>query len=335
MKMTFIIPVYNVEQYLEQCIQSILDAWKKEKEILLITGNSTDKSNSICEQYNQSFKEIVVSYQNGKGLSNARNCGLKKATGDYVMFIDSDDYVNSDALQKRLDMIEKSEKEIDVLVSDYFAIGAMERPLKKSQQIAETEKIQNGREYTKKFFCASGSIWNVWRYIYRTEFLLNNHITFLENTKSEDVFFTIQVFLKANRIAYFHFPYYCYRVRREGALTTQINDSHVWDFLNILKNSMEEINNSTDKKMAGYLREKLQREYILNLPLAYEADIQKRKETIRYYQKYVWILKDSRKKRYQFFYWWIYFFGAYMPAFILYKIRKVWRRKSGIYKKFP
>lgn len=317
MKITFIVPVYNVESYLEQCVNSLIASWE-EKQILLITGNSTDDSDVLAEYYQMQCADITVIKQNGKGLSNARNCGLKYADGEYVLFIDSDDYVDAYVLRKTLIKLE-SEAQTDVVASDFFFINEKEKQDKESHQI-ENENVES-------YLSASGSIWNVWRYIYRTDFLKENHLTFMENIKSEDVLYTTQVFLHAKRVICMHNPYYCYRVRREGALTTQINGRHVCDFLEIIEKAKQEVVFAEKQRLSKLLRTKIQREYILNLPLLYEVHKEERLWVSKNYKKSGYVLKESGNIAYQVVYIWIKMFNPYLPALVLYGIREFRRKR--------
>lgn len=327
MKVTFIIPVYNVELYLDQCIQSVVHAWEKEREIILVMGDSTDQSNEICKKYQSKYSDIYVITQSHKGLSNARNCGLKKATGDFVLFIDSDDYISSKALKKRLSFLENRKREIDVLVSDYFSVNRKGEVFKVSHQICTQDDSEINIDYTEGYLKSSGGIWNVWRYIYRTKFLKENNLSFVEGIKSEDVLFTIQVLLKARYLGYLHEPYYYYRVRRNGALTTKIDSSYINDLMYVLKEGSLETDLYT-KEYAKQIQNKLCMEYILNFPLLCEVNKKERKKTKKNYKKYRWILKKGTRVKFKLFYLGISLVGESIPAIILYKIRKIRRKLS-------
>ena len=93
-KVSIIIPVYNVEKYLEECVNSILNQKIKNYEIILVDDGSTDSSGEICDKMSANNQEITVIHQKNQGLSEARNSGIKKATGEYLMFVDSDDFIN-------------------------------------------------------------------------------------------------------------------------------------------------------------------------------------------------------------------------------------------------
>ncbi|MGN1326481.1 MAG: glycosyltransferase family 2 protein, partial [Clostridia bacterium] len=116
-KITVIMPVYNVEKYLEEAIDSVIYQTYQNLEIILIDDGSTDNSGNICDEYAKKDSHIKVIHQENKGLSGARNTGLDIATGEYIMFIDSDDIFPKDACEKMLKFME--EKDADYIVGNY------------------------------------------------------------------------------------------------------------------------------------------------------------------------------------------------------------------------
>lgn len=105
---SIIVPVYNVEKYLERCINSIIQQSYNDLEIILIDDGSTDASGKICDEYKEKDDRIIVIHKENGGLSDARNAGIKIFTGEYVTFIDSDDYVSKNMVSNMLDILEKS-----------------------------------------------------------------------------------------------------------------------------------------------------------------------------------------------------------------------------------
>ena len=97
---SIVIPVYNVENYLEQCIESILAQTYEDYELLLIDDGSTDTSGEICDKYSAAYKMITAIHQKNSGVSAARNCGIESSNGDYITFIDSDDWVEPDYIER-------------------------------------------------------------------------------------------------------------------------------------------------------------------------------------------------------------------------------------------
>lgn len=107
-----VIPVYNVEEYLDDCIKSVITQTYKDLEIILVDDGSTDLSPQICEQYAMRDNRIKVIHQQNKGISVARNVGMTYATGSYIYFLDSDDYIMTNAIRIMYDTIEKENSEI-------------------------------------------------------------------------------------------------------------------------------------------------------------------------------------------------------------------------------
>lgn len=329
MKITFIIPVYNVEIYVEQCIQSVLAAWNGEREIFLVLGNSKDGSNCICEEYEKIYTEIRVIYQNGKGLSNARNCALMQATGEYVLFVDSDDYVDSKALQLRLKMLQEMEQKPDILASDFIVINKLDEKVRESHCILSGEKIVTNMRAFQKYLHTSGGIWNVWRYIYRLDFIQRNHLRFIENTRCEDVAFTVTAFRCAKYVAFFNRPYYCYRIGREGALTTCIGFDYIKEFLNILEISSLICRTIQNVQVRKLLLRKIEREYLLSL--AYISEVEEKEKTLDLFLQYGWLLGQSSKCS-----GWLLKKMASKRSIrwisrLLYRIKKTRRNRIGLY----
>src|SRR5690606_39722826 len=98
-KVSIIVPIFNVEKYLKRCIDSLINQSYKKIEIILINDGSEDNSATICKQYAATYQQIVYIEQENQGLSGARNTGIKNSTGEYILFVDSDDYIELDAVE--------------------------------------------------------------------------------------------------------------------------------------------------------------------------------------------------------------------------------------------
>ena len=116
MKISVIIPVYNVEKYLKRCLDSVINQTYKNLEIILIDDGSTDKSGNICDEYAAKDKRIIVIHKENGGLSDARNKGLDICTGDYISFIDSDDWIENGFYEYVVNNV----KDNDLLIFDYY-----------------------------------------------------------------------------------------------------------------------------------------------------------------------------------------------------------------------
>lgn len=221
-KISVIIPVYNVEQYLRECIESVLLQSYRNIEILLINDGSTDESEKICKEYANQFSFIrLISKENG-GLSDARNVGILNSTGEYLIFLDSDDYWDSDFLSEVVNeyLIDGN---IDYLFFRnkfyYEQKGQFEVP----QFHVEREKLfqKSGKECLDYILAENKDFkWFAWNGIVKKELIINNKLFFEKGRKFEDILWTPQVFLNARSIDFYDKPIYIYRIGREGQITS-------------------------------------------------------------------------------------------------------------------
>lgn len=211
---TVIVPVYNVELYLERCIQSIMNQTYKNLEIILVNDGSKDSSGTICNQYKCMDNRIQVIHKVNGGLSDARNAGLAVANGEYVSFIDSDDWIELSMIELLLDSIEKSGAEI--------AIGRRYRIYQDGSRHLETfqtypkEKcfdVERGLKYLMSF---CGYDMSVCDKLFCKKVLQN--ITFPYGKTCEDSFTTYKIFSQAKRIVYVNQGIYNY-FYRENSIT--------------------------------------------------------------------------------------------------------------------
>lgn len=325
-RISFIIPVYQVENYITECMESVLKCLQEEDEILFVTKNRSDRSYEICRKYAQNDKRVKVIWQDKTGLSNARNSGLREGKGDYIVFVDGDDYIQASCFEKRRTLLEQVDCRIDVLGSDFVGIDDRGKESFVSHQIKESPAIIV-EDYFAEYSAGLSSYWNVWRYFYRREFLEKEDLYFLEGIRNEDVDFTTRVLLRAKKIGYYHEPYYCYRIRRKGALTTRIEKDHIRDLLYVIENGMR-----CCKKEGGavskYLEQKLLREYIWNLPFLYEVPKVQRKDVYALYKNTQYLLKEHRGKGKLVGI--IRMLGIQRSGYLLYILKKIRRKIKGI-----
>lgn len=275
MLLSIIVPVYQVEEYLYTCIKSMLDCHGFSYEIILVVKPSSDKSELIANEIQKEYSSKVrVIVQNGDGLSNARNVGLKYAVGEYVAFFDSDDYIEAKAFSDLMKSLE-NRMPVDTVISDYYIVG-------NSNNISQVDTIE-GEElicdngYLEVFLKKRRNYWNAWQYVLRRNFLLENKLLFLEGTYSEDIEFATGVILTAKRFAFYGKPYYYYRIGREGSLANKVTLKHVVDLMNMLEMSMNRVNRS-NVYLKNTIRDKLVLQYILSFVMIFDVDKNERKK---------------------------------------------------------
>lgn len=264
---SIIIPVYNVAAYLEQCVHTISAAVMPKDEIILVCGNSSDNSNALSLILEEKYENVHVIMQTGRGPSNARNCGLKQAKGQFVLFSDGDDYIDSSVLQEVLQEIRSGRYNFDILITDFYRCNQSTGKNVLVQQIGKQNL--SGLNQIVNALHDRDCFWNIWRYIYRRDFLLQNNIWFWENAYAEDLDFTIKVFMKNPMACYVPIAYYYYRLGRAGSLMNRTPVTRVTSTLTVIEKDirlLKELDASWGKKVI----EQLQFEYILNLALICE-----------------------------------------------------------------
>lgn len=233
-KVSIIVPIYNVEQYLEECVNSILNQTYNNIEVLLVDDCATDKSGDIAKQFEEkdSRCKYIKREKNG-GLSAARNTGIKNATGDFLCFIDSDDWISDDYVQSMLELAKKDNSEI--VVCDYYMV--IEDRYEDGNSLIQINNNSTKEEkiaYIRNHACTK---------MFKKEFWLNQGLMFPEDIKrGEDMGVTIPLLTYANNISIINKNLYYYR-QRVNSLSykkerTKI-DLSFYDktFQNMLKNS--------------------------------------------------------------------------------------------------
>lgn len=214
-KISVIVPVYNVEKYLKRCINSILNQTFKNFELILVNDGSTDNSLNICKNYKEKDGRIQLISQTNKGLSAARNTGLKYAKGKYVCFVDSDDFIEKEYLSLLLSNIEKYNS--DIAMCEYYLTNEEGRKYSISR-LNEPKDIHvlSGKK-TFSYFYKENYVPNVvaWNKIYLRS--LFDNIKYDEGHYFEDELIAPFLFYKARRVSFLRVPLYNY-VQRPGSI---------------------------------------------------------------------------------------------------------------------
>lgn len=227
MKLSYIIPVYNVEKYIRQCLDSILAQTMDDYEIILVDDGSPDNCPAICDEYQEKYPDIVkVIHKENGGPAVARNVGIREAKGEYLFFADSDDYLVGDCIKKVVETA--AENKTDILFNNYYYYDQ-----KNDDFGVETLRLKEG-VYTHCDMqtiilnaTANKVIPYMWRNLYRREFLTANNIFMDENLKRiEDPPFNIMAFGLADKIVSVNCPIYCYRIREESLQRTKYVENY-------------------------------------------------------------------------------------------------------------
>ena len=241
MDISIIVPVYNVENYLKECLNSLLNQdFDGAYEIICVNDGSTDNSLNILQEYEKTNDKIILIDQVNKGLSGARNLGLKNARGKYIMFLDSDDYLkNKKVLCLLYEEVEKNN--LDFVIADFEYDYEDKSKNYRIQRIDKIKnKVMNGREFYDLGIKTKSIMSIVVNKLYKRDFLIENNIWFLENVIYEDMEFTPKVYYLADKVKYIDEVIYAYR-QREGSITSNININNLDSYL-IVAESLNQFN---------------------------------------------------------------------------------------------
>ena len=219
-KLSVIIPVYNVEEYLDKCIKSVLNqTFSGELEVILVNDGSTDKSPMICDKYALIDKRIKVIHKKNGGLSSARNAGIDVATGNYIAFLDSDDFWIKNTINNFVEIAEKTSA--DILVGNAVRyIHKESRYTSYPNNIKNEVKIKSTRNKLLYILKPQNRFqWHVWKCIYKADLIKNNKLYFKEGLLFEDVEWLPRVLTCANSIEIVDKIFIAYRYQRPNSIT--------------------------------------------------------------------------------------------------------------------
>lgn len=219
--LSIVIPVYNVEEYLEICLNSVLEIKNIKTQIICVNDASTDNSNDILNEYkNKSIIEIYSNVKNS-GLAYTRNVGLQHAEGKYVMFVDSDDFIQSDIVAnfiKKMDL-----ENLDLLYFDVEEFGEAEvyNVISNNRKRKNSYPIGTGLSIFDLMVKSGEMFGCVWDGIYKREYILKKNLSFIDGILHEDIPFTFKALLAAERVAVVNEVGYYYRQRKSSILHQQ------------------------------------------------------------------------------------------------------------------
>lgn len=230
--LSIIIPVYNVEAYLNKCLDSILIDNKFTGEVICVNDGSKDNSLLILESYAKKFNNLKIISQKNSGLSAARNTGLNNATGDYVFFPDSDDWILSGSIDKITSEI-NGEDVIYFNARKYYE----EKDIYESDIDIPVIKNMNGSAYFEEIYDKPRNMpcVCVWGGIYSRSFLIDNKLYNEPGIYHEDNYFTPQVLLAARSVSSINEYVYIYRIRK-SSITANVTNKHIKDLLFVARN---------------------------------------------------------------------------------------------------
>lgn len=229
-KLSIIVPIYNVEEYLEGCVNSILSQTFEDFELILVNDGSLDNSLEICCKYQEKDKRVKIINKENGGVSSARNAGIDGALGEYIAFVDPDDNIELNMYEELMNRAIKSN--VDMVICSLNYINLIEKNIKqqtiwnKTEKIIKKEEINNKIMYDILNFKEGYGIYTPVNKIYKKELFYNNDIRFEVNRDhGEDARLNLILLTKVNSIYFINKPLYNYYIRKRESLTTVVRDN--------------------------------------------------------------------------------------------------------------
>lgn len=290
--MTFsvIIPVYNVSRYIDECIKSIISQKNVDYEIILVNDGSTDKSGDICDKYAEKYSNIKVVHKKNGGLSDARNEGVKIAKGDYILFVDGDDYIGQNTLQKIKKVIDSNHQPDIVFLELVKFFENNDIKIEMNDGIDNSVNNLKGKKLYKYLSNLPKYPASACTKAIKHSLFFNNDLLFEKGLLSEDLEWSIRLFLTIKTAAYCPVKYYFYRQARVGSISNTISEKNISDILYTYKKwttyAQKAKNNLKKMMIASYM------EYVFRfLLLGYESIPKEQKKKFRLeIKKDTWIL---------------------------------------------
>lgn len=259
-KVSVVIPIYNVQEYVEACLKSVIKQTLKEIEIICVDDKSTDFSLEIVKKYQKQDARIVIieSEKNG-GLSYARNLGSSIANGEYIYFLDSDDTIDKSMLEELYQIAHSDD--LDVVFFDsimFFEQGMQAKDTDLFCAKKSYDEILTGKQFLSECYKENDIREPVWIQFYKKQFLQENKIDFYNGILHEDLLFTFKILMKAERLRCINKKYHNYRIRKNAITSSKCSENHIaglaityWE---IMKNwEKEKCKQEVDKAVNHYL----------------------------------------------------------------------------------
>lgn len=239
MKISIIVPVYNVENFISTCIESILNQDYSNIELILVNDGSNDASGEICDQYSKKDKRVKVYHKENGGQSSARNLGIKMSTGDYIAFLDSDDFWIENKLNDMVKVLEKENPDLLMFkIYSYYESSNTYKPFSKEYKEScfddkGIKVLSNILEEDYDFgWCP------VW-YMIKNDVINNNNLVFPQGYLSEDVHYIFKLWNNVETVSYYNDFVYAYRRENENSTTHIASFKFCNDLISMVEANIE------------------------------------------------------------------------------------------------
>jgi len=222
-KVSIIIPIYNVERFLKRCLNSVINQSLEDIEIICINDGSTDNSLSIIKEFSENDSRIKTYNRTNHGLGASRNFGIRKALGEYILFVDSDDWIELDTCEKLFSVAKKNN--LDILQGKFNKVD--DDGHKNSYHFFNSypkNNVMTGLDFFNK---AQPILSYNWDKLWKRDFFLNNNLYNIENIFYEDLVTTYKAYILAEKVMYIDFPFYNYYINSNSITNVSLNKKHI------------------------------------------------------------------------------------------------------------
>lgn len=233
-KFSIIVPVYNVEQYLQQCLDSILGQSSADTEIILVNDGSTDRSPAMCDAYADKDARVRVIHKKNGGLSSARNAGLELAEGEYIIFLDSDDWLEPDFAQRIDECLKGSSEPPDAVLVTVRAYNEQTNTSQLQLYSFPKERTLTGVEAFRLLYNDHAFWGAAWQFVVKRSFLTGKQLRFIDGIFHEDERYTPELILSAGSIVWCEGAVYVNRSGRANSIINSLNIKKEFDKLFII-----------------------------------------------------------------------------------------------------
>ena len=247
---SIIIPVYKVEKYLEKCIQSVINQTYENLQIILVDDGSPDNCGKICDEYAKKDHRIEVIHKSNGGLSDARNKGLEIAKGEYIGFVDSDDYIEADMYEVLYNLLKQYNA--DVSICNFYTVSQGKIAIKNAENgIKEYNRI----EILKEVLLDNNIQSYAWNKLYKKE--LFDEIKYPVGKKYEDIGTTFYLLEKCNKVVVTGKPEYYY-INRQDSIVNNVTETTITDYIELIMQRYDYIEENI-KELSSYNKDYLKR----------------------------------------------------------------------------
>ncbi|WP_300384240.1 glycosyltransferase [Clostridium sp.] len=289
--LSIVVPVYNVEKYLDICLESIIKNYQQGVEVVLVDDGSKDNSSLICDRYIKDYEYINVIHKENGGLSSARNAGIKKADGKYIWFVDSDDYIKDGSIDKIIDLASKN---TDLIIGSYCGVF----PDGKIDDDYLNEPLENENNPYVYFHNKGSASYAAVRFITKKELIIGKNLFFIEGIYHEDEEWSPRVLCSAKTFVVINESIYNYRVGNAQSIMGMDNPKKVYDKIFISKSIYDKIENENlEGDIRNFLQYRIEHNFITALNEVGLYSGEEKKKMIKKVKDNIYLLNNIKYKK--------------------------------------